>query len=152
MNGSKYVSGLSKEFKWVVSIVAIVSIAAFTIAALNADMGAVGIGVFGLICLICVLIFFTRVKLTIGADSVLVSTLLVFRKKFRLCDIDQIRIGPYTGLAEGAGFRLLGKDRVGYLTGGDCIEIVANNKATLVSVPSGEEASEIANWFSARVT
>lgn len=101
----------------------------------------IGVIVCGAVFLIAVLILFARTHLKIYPDRVELRTFGIFTSTISTHEIKDASIHPSTGLAAGAGLRIMGSNTTGYLTGGPCIAIkTVDGATTVVSTPRPEEA------------
>lgn len=79
-----------------------------------------------------------RVKIVMSDDDVAVSILGIFTKRIPLSDITGARVGPVTGLKEGAGPRVI-DGAPAYIVSGPTVRIEQGRNSLIASAKNPEE-------------
>lgn len=79
------------------------------------------------VMMVGLLIPITKTRLTVQTDGVEIVNSAVYRRKLRYGRITEVRVGPVTGLLQGAGLRPLGKGHTGYIAGGPTVTFVLSS-------------------------
>ncbi len=83
-----------------------------------------------------------RVLLDINDQEILIQCWPLLRVKVRISDICSAEPMPPTGVAEGFGYRILGRKRRGILVGGPCILLRCTDLTWIISVEDAVAVSE----------
>lgn len=80
-------------------------------------------------------IIFSSTRIDLLDASVKITTMKFFSKELAYSQIENVEVGPVTGLVQGAGLRVLGGGNTGYLTGGPSVTFtLANGSRVTASV------------------
>lgn len=140
-----YVRYLNGPLQWLGIIVGLAVVAAVVPTMIDSTWAAILFGALVIVATVtCILM---RVKIVVSDDAVVVSVLSIFSKRIPLSSITGARVGPETGLKEGAGPRVVDGSPA-YIVSGPtvCIEYGPN-----LLIASAKNPEEVVSDIEARL-
>ncbi|WP_237189305.1 hypothetical protein [Rothia nasimurium] len=143
-----YVAPLTKNFKFflcgvIVFVLLSVTLPIMIFGPVDKDGGSQGllISVFvgAAVALIIIPIIFSSTRIDLLETSIKITTMKFFSKELPYSEIEQAEVGPVTGLAMGAGLRIMGGGHTGYLTGGPSITLTLTNGSRVTASATNPE-------------
>lgn len=143
-----YVAPLTKKFKLflcgvIVFVLLSVALPIMIFGPVDKDGTYQGLFISALVgasvALVIIPMIFSSTRIDLLDTSLKITTMKFFSKELPYSEIEKAEVGPETGLAQGAGLRIMGGGNTGYLTGGPTVTFTLTNGSRVTASATNPE-------------